>query len=196
MEPKSLGRRKVIGGLSPLRAKTTPVAAAESNESAATKLPFRIGHGYDIHRLQPGGKLPIGGVVVSEELSPVSHSDGDVVIHAVVDALLGAMGWGDIGDHFANTDEQWKGAASRVFLDTIYARVTKSGYRLHNLDITLMAEKPKISPHKQKIVESLRHLFGGVGAINLKACTNEGVDAIGRGEAIAASAVLLLAEAE
>src|SRR3954471_8062748 len=81
--------------------------------------PFRIGHGYDLHRLKKGGRLMLAGVLVSEEVGPIAHSDGDVVIHAVVDALLGAMAWGDIGQHFPDTDARWKGAASRVFLETV-----------------------------------------------------------------------------
>ena len=86
--------------------------------------PFRVGHGYDLHRLRQGGTLMLGGVAVSTELSPVAHSDGDVVLHAIVDALLGAMGWGDIGEHFSDTDPAWKGAASRVFVETVRDRVT------------------------------------------------------------------------
>src|SRR5947207_3156284 len=83
---------------------------------------FRIGHGYDLHRLQPGGQLLLGSIVVSDQISPIAHSDGDVVLHAIVDALLGAMGWGDIGEHFPDTDARWRGAASRVFVETVYAR--------------------------------------------------------------------------
>ena len=151
---------------------------------------FRIGHGYDLHRLKRGGRLLLGGVLVSKQFSPVSHSDGDVVIHAVVDALLGAMGWGDIGEHFPNTDPQWKGAASRIFLERVWARVHRSGYRLGNLDITIIAERPKLKEYKQAIAESLRRLMGDERAtVNIKAGTNEGCDAIGRGEAIAAHAV-------
>jgi 2-C-methyl-D-erythritol 2,4-cyclodiphosphate synthase len=107
-------------------------------------LPFRIGHGYDLHRLQAGGRLMLGGVAVSDQLSPIAHSDGDVVIHATVDALLGAMGWGDIGEMFPNTDPRWAGAASRIFLDTVYQRVRDAGYRLGNLDITILAERPRL----------------------------------------------------
>jgi 2-C-methyl-D-erythritol 2,4-cyclodiphosphate synthase len=159
----------------------------------SSTLPYRLGHGYDLHRLRDGGNLLLGGVVVSQSLSPVAHSDGDVVIHALVDALLGAMAWGDIGEHFPDTDPQWKGAASRVFLETIYARVRSAGYVLGNADVTILAEKPRLKPYKKRIVENLEQLLGSsAGSINIKAGTNESCDAIGRGEAIAAHAVVLL----
>lgn len=154
---------------------------------------FRIGHGYDLHRLQPGGKLLLAGILVSDQISPIAHSDGDVVLHALVDALLGAMGWGDIGEHFPDTDLKWKGAASRVFVETVYQRVRDAGYELLNLDVTLLVEKPKIKPFKPAMLASLRNMLGDERlAVNVKAGTNEGCDAIGRGEAIAAHAVVML----
>ena len=153
-------------------------------------LPIRIGHGYDLHRLTAGGKLLLGGVVVSETMSPVAHSDGDVVIHALVDAMLGAMGWGDIGQHFPDTDAQWKGAASRAFLVTVFAEVKQAGYRVGNADVTILAERPRLKSFGPAMVESLVAIVGG--CVNIKAGTNEGCDAIGRGEAIAAHAVVLL----
>jgi len=152
---------------------------------------MRIGHGYDLHRLQPGGTLMLGGVAVAQDLSPVAHSDGDVVIHALVDALLGAMGWGDIGELFPNTDPQWKDAPSRVFLDHVYEKVRGEGFHLINADVTILAERPKLKAFKPAIRQFLTDCLGGV--INIKAGTNEGCDAIGRGEAIAAHAVVLLA---
>src|ERR1700760_4376502 len=99
----------------------------------SSSLPFRIGHGYDLHRLKEGGKLMLGGVAVSSEISPVAHSDGDVVLHALVDALLGAMGWGDIGELFPNNDPRWKDAASKVFVETVFARVKSAGYAIGNV---------------------------------------------------------------
>src|SRR5687767_15599955 len=108
----------------------------------------RIGHGYDLHRLEPGGPLVLGGVVVAHDRSPVAHSDGDVVLHAVVDALLGAMAWGDIGEHFPSTDPHWKDAPSHIFVTTIFDRVRGAGYAVGNLDVTVMAERPKLSPFK------------------------------------------------
>jgi 2-C-methyl-D-erythritol 2,4-cyclodiphosphate synthase len=154
--------------------------------------PILIGHGYDLHRLQRSGKLLLAGVVVSDQISPIAHSDGDVILHAIVDALLGAMGWGDIGEHFPDTDDKWKNAPSRVFVETVYADVRKAGYELLNLDITLLAERPKIKPFKPAMLASLRQLFGPTPGLNVKAGTNEGCDAIGRGEAIASHAVALL----
>jgi 2-C-methyl-D-erythritol 2,4-cyclodiphosphate synthase len=154
---------------------------------------FRIGHGYDLHRLQPGGKLLLAGVVVSDQISPIAHSDGDVVLHALVDALLGAMGWGDIGERFPDTDVKWKDAASRVFVESVYGDVRGAGYEVVNVDVTLLAEKPKIKPFKPAMVAALRECLKSDSAvINVKAGTNEGCDAIGRGEAIAAHAVVLL----
>lgn len=159
--------------------------------------PLRIGHGYDIHRLQDGGRLVLAGIVVAEDISPVAHSDGDVVAHAVVDALLGAMGLGDIGEHFPNTDPRWKGASSRVFLQHVLEQLTGAGCRPVNLDVTIMAERPKLKPFKRQMVQWLADALElPLTRINVKAGTNEGCDAIGRGEAIAAHAVVLVETAE
>jgi 2-C-methyl-D-erythritol 2,4-cyclodiphosphate synthase len=158
---------------------------------------LRIGHGYDIHRLQDGGKLVIGGIVVAEGISPVAHSDGDVVAHAVVDALLGAMGLGDIGEHFPNTDPQWKGAPSQVFLVRVMEQMSAAGLRPQHLDITILAERPKLKPFKQQMVRWLADVLEMPATrVNVKAGTNEGCDAIGRGEAIAAHAVVLVEPAD
>jgi 2-C-methyl-D-erythritol 2,4-cyclodiphosphate synthase len=155
-----------------------------------TDNPYRIGHGYDLHRLNEGGRLVLGGVVVSEQFSPVAHSDGDVVIHALVDALLGAMGWGDIGEHFPDSDPRWKNAPSRLFLETIFHRVKEAGYCIGNADVTILAERPRLAAHKTAIVQNLQSLLDG--PVNVKAGTNEGCDAIGQGQAVAAHAVVLL----
>ena len=155
---------------------------------------FRIGHGYDIHRLQSGGKLVIGGVVVADNISPIAHSDGDVAIHALIDALLGAAGLGDIGEMFPNTDERWKGASGITLLSGAYERVQQAGFEFMNADITILAERPKLKPFKPQMVQILRNALGG--AINIKAGTNEGCDAVGRGEAVAAHAVVLLQSRE
>jgi len=156
-------------------------------------LNYRIGHGYDIHRLQDGGRLVLASIVVSEEISPIAHSDGDVVIHAVVDALLGAMGWGDIGEHFADTDPQWKGRASRDFLDPILKRANEAGFVVGNCDVSIMAEKPRLKVFKPAMKLALAAMLKVPGdQVNIKAGTNESCDAIGRGEAIAAHAVILL----
>ncbi len=151
---------------------------------------FRIGHGYDIHRLQGGGELVLGGIIVAEGISPVAHSDGDVAIHALVDALLGAAGLGDIGEHFPDTEPAWKGAPSSLFLDMVMQELKTAEWSVANADVTIMAEKPKIKPFKQKIAA---HLGARMNCpVNIKAGTNEGCDAVGRGEAIAAHAVVLI----
>ncbi len=158
-----------------------------------TSLPFRIGHGYDLHRLKTGGRLVLAGVVVSEEMSPVSHSDGDVVLHAVVDAILGATGGGDIGELFPNNDERWKDAPSKVFVETVYAQVRSMGYVVQNVDVTILAERPRLKVFKPAMRESLAGLLQiPSDCVNIKAGTNEGCDAIGAGEAIGAHAVVLL----
>ena len=154
---------------------------------------YRIGHGYDLHRLQQGGTLVLAGVPVATDLSPIAHSDGDVVFHALVDALLGAVAKGDIGEHFPDTDPRWKDAPSRVFVQAALGEVTKAGYAIANVDVTLLAERPRIKPHKPAMLASLSQILSiPQEMINVKAGTNEGCDAIGRGEAIAAHAVVLL----
>lgn len=151
---------------------------------------FRIGHGYDIHRLQAGGKLVLGGVVVAEGISPIAHSDGDVAIHAIVDAILGALGDGDIGEHFPDTDPAHKNRPSLFFLEQVKANLLGEQWRIVNVDVTLLVERPKIKSFKPKMRALLQNALDG--PVNIKAGTNEGCDAIGRGEAIAAHAVVLL----
>jgi 2-C-methyl-D-erythritol 2,4-cyclodiphosphate synthase len=157
-------------------------------------MPHRIGHGYDIHRLLPGGTLVVGGVTVSNEMHADAHSDGDVAVHALVDALLGAIGAPDIGELFSNTDPRWKNADSTVFLREAMLRVTAEQYRVVNADVTVQAERPKLKPFKPQMKELLSGLLHA--PVNVKAGTNESCDAIGRGEAIAAHAVVLLAKQE
>ncbi len=161
------------------------------DESSPLERPARLmGHGYDLHRLQAGGTLWLGAVAVSNELSAVAHSDGDVVIHALVDALLGAMGWGDIGERFPNTDERWRAASSRIFLEAVHADVRAAGWRVENADVTILAERPNLKQFKHEMRTALGAILKAV--VNVKAGTNEGCDAIGRGEAIAAHAVVLI----
>jgi 2-C-methyl-D-erythritol 2,4-cyclodiphosphate synthase len=161
------------------------------------ELKARIGHGYDLHRLEPGPGLMLGGVEVAGDIRPVAHSDGDVVLHALVDAMLGAMAWGDIGEHFPNTDPRWKDVASGIFVKTVYDKVRATGYVVGNLDVTILTERPKLKPFKSAIVDALANLLSVArDRVNVKAGTNEGCDAIGRGEAIAAHAVVLLTRAE
>lgn len=152
---------------------------------------FRIGHGYDIHRLKPGGQLVLGGVVVSTDFSAVAHSDGDVLIHAIADALLGALGLGDIGEHFPDSDPQYKGVASVAFLEKIRdEHLRAAGLVVLHCDVTVMAERPRLGPFKKQMREFLHKTLGC--DVNIKAGTNEGCGEIGRGEAIAAHAVVLL----
>ena len=159
-------------------------------------IPYRIGHGYDLHRLQAGGRLVLAGIVVAEDLSPIAHSDGDVVIHALVDALLGATGRGDIGEWFPDSDPRWKGATSQIFLKTVYDQVTAAKYHLLNADVTILAERPRLKAFKPRMRQSLAEMLHvPAECINIKAGTNEGCDAIGRGEAIAAHAVVLVGAA-
>jgi 2-C-methyl-D-erythritol 2,4-cyclodiphosphate synthase len=188
-QPGKQRHRVVVQGLAPARKPD----GADSVPTAQSTAPFRIGHGYDIHKLQSGGKLVLGGVVVSDQISPVAHSDGDVVIHALVDALLGAMGWGDIGQLFPDSDPKWKDHPSRHFLQTVNDRIREAGLRALNVDITILAEQPRITPFKAQMIQTLRDILGPACIVNIKAGTNEGCDAVGRGEAIAAHAVVLLA---
>ena len=158
-----------------------------------TNCPYRVGHGYDLHRLQPGGTLMLAGVAVASDLSPISHSDGDVVLHALVDAILGALGQGDIGELFPDTDPKWKGAASRIFLEEAVRRAKAAGYHIANADVTILAERPRLKPFKPQMTSTLAALLDA--PVNIKAGTNEKVDAIGQGQALAAHAVVLLARA-
>ena len=151
---------------------------------------FRIGHGYDVHRLQDSGQLVLGGVVVGQGLSAIAHSDGDVVIHAIVDALLGAMGRGDIGEHFPDSDQKWRGASSSIFLEQVHQILIQAGWSIANIDVTIMAERPRLKAFKPQMVSHLKSILNC--DVNIKAGTNEGCDAVGRGEAIAAHAVALI----
>ena len=154
---------------------------------------MRIGHGYDIHRLVDGRPLMLGGVHIPSPHGLQGHSDGDVVLHAVCDAVLGALGVGDIGQHFPDSDERYRGIASGELLRQVAALMDNAGWCIGNLDVTIIAEQPRLAPHRDAIrVRVAALLDAPVGAVSVKAKTNEGVDAVGRGEAIAATAVVLL----
>ena len=154
---------------------------------------MRIGHGFDVHRFGEGDHLMIGGVAVPFDRGFVAHSDGDVLLHAISDALLGACALGDIGRHFPDTDPAWKGADSRVLLRHVVGLVRKAGYRVGNLDATLMAQAPKMAPHIPAMAATIAEDLGvAVGAVNVKATTTERLGFTGRGEGIAAEAVVLL----
>lgn len=153
----------------------------------------RVGIGYDLHRLVPGRRLMLGGVDVPSEAGADGHSDADVVCHAVTDALLGAASEGDIGQHFPDTDRQWKDASSLELLRRIAGLVRSRGFSILNVDVVVVLERPKLGPFRASIAESLGSALGiDAGTVGVKAKTNEGVDAVGRGEAIAAHAVVLL----
>jgi 2-C-methyl-D-erythritol 2,4-cyclodiphosphate synthase len=153
----------------------------------------RAGIGYDLHRLAEGRKLIVGGIELPFPKGPVGHSDGDVLAHALCDALLGAAGLGDIGTHFPDTDPKWKDASSLRFLERMRDLLAEHGFRIVHIDATVITEKPKLDPHFPAMREALaKSLAITPSMINLKAKTNESVDAIGRGEAIAAQAIATL----
>jgi len=154
---------------------------------------MRVGLGHDTHRLGEGRPLLVGGVRVPHPRGLVGHSDADVVLHAVTDALLGAAGLGDIGDAYPDTDPAYKDADSRLFLAETLLRLNQHGWGVVNLDVTVFAQEPKLGPHKDAIRRSLAELLGvEVGAVNVKAKTGEKVGHIGRAEAIACQAVVLI----
>ena len=150
----------------------------------------RSGIGYDLHRLAEGRKLMIGGIEVPFEKGSVGHSDGDVLAHALCDALLGAAGLGDIGTHFPDTDPKWKDASSLMFLERIAKMLHDRQLRIVHVDAIVICERPKLGPHFPAMRAALAKALGLTSdKINLKAKTNEGVDAVGRGEAIAAHVI-------
>ena len=154
---------------------------------------IRTGIGYDLHRLAEGRELILGGVEIAFPKGPVGHSDGDALAHAICDALLGAAGLGDIGTHFPDSDPKWKGVSSLRFLERVRTLLSECHLRILHLDAVVITEKPKLGPHFPAMREALAQALGvAPTAINLKAKTNEGVDAIGRGEAIAAQAIATL----
>jgi 2-C-methyl-D-erythritol 2,4-cyclodiphosphate synthase len=153
----------------------------------------RTGIGYDLHRLEVGRTLIVGGIELPFDKGPVGHSDGDVLAHALCDALLGAAGLGDIGTHFPDTDPKWKGANSMLFLEHAKKLLDEKQFAIEHVDAVVITEKPKLGPHFPKMQAALAKALGvGAEKIHLKAKTNEGVDAIGRGEAIAAHVVATL----
>lgn len=148
------------------------------------------GIGYDLHRLEVGRKLILGGVEVPFDKGPAGHSDGDVLSHAICDALLGAASLGDIGTHFPDTDPKWKGVSSLLFLEHVSKLLGEQRLQIAHIDAVMICERPKLGPHFPAMRERLAAALGiRLEQINLKAKTNEGVDAIGRGEAIAAHAI-------
>jgi 2-C-methyl-D-erythritol 2,4-cyclodiphosphate synthase len=154
---------------------------------------MRIGHGYDVHAFGEGNALILGGVTIPYNRAFVAHSDGDVLIHALIDALLGALALGDIGQHFPDTDAAYKGSNSRDLLAVVVGMMNKAGYALGNGDITIVAESPKMAPHLEKMRLNLAADMGAdISQINIKATTTEKLGFAGRQEGIACHAVVLL----
>lgn len=154
---------------------------------------MRIGHGYDVHRLVEGRKLIIGGVEIPYELGLLGHSDADVLVHAVMDALLGAAALGDIGKHFPDTDDEYKGADSIKLLEHVGKLLGDAGYKISNIDATIIAQRPKMAPHIYKMRENMAlALKIDIASINVKATTEEGLGFTGNGEGISSHAVCLI----
>ncbi|MGC1509779.1 2-C-methyl-D-erythritol 2,4-cyclodiphosphate synthase [Ketobacter sp.] len=154
---------------------------------------FRIGHGYDVHRFGDGDHLVLGGVKIPYQQGFVAHSDGDVALHALADALLGAAALGDIGRHFPDTDARYKGADSRILLRHVLKLVQKEGYRVGNVDVTIVAQAPKMAPHIESMKQNIAaDLELAINAVNVKATTTEQLGFAGRKEGIAVHAVALL----
>jgi 2-C-methyl-D-erythritol 2,4-cyclodiphosphate synthase len=155
---------------------------------------MRIGHGFDAHRFCDGDYVTLGGVRILHDRGLEAHSDGDVLIHAICDALLGAAGLGDIGRHFPDTDAQYRGIDSRILLRRVRDALAERGLRVSNLDCTLVAQAPRMGPHMEAMRANLAHDIGAaVDCVNVKATTTERMGYTGRGEGIAAHAVVLLA---
>jgi 2-C-methyl-D-erythritol 2,4-cyclodiphosphate synthase len=154
---------------------------------------FRVGQGYDVHPLVPGRALILGGVTIPYDKGLQGHSDADVLLHAITDALLGAAGLGDIGRMFPDTDEKWRGADSRVLLRGALAAVQEAGWRVGNVDCTVIAQAPRIAPHVAAMCSNLAADLGvAAGCVNVKGKTTERLGFEGRGEGIAAEAIALL----
>ena len=154
---------------------------------------FRVGTGFDVHALVPGRRLLLGGVAIDHPRGLLAHSDGDVLLHAIADAVLGAAGLGDIGKMFPDTDDRWRGADSRELLRQIVARVRDAGWTVENVDCTVIAQAPKIAPHVDAMRAAIASdLSVDIAAVNVKGKTTERLGFTGRGEGIAAQAVVLL----
>lgn len=158
---------------------------------------LRIGNGYDVHRLAPGLKLTLGGLEIAHSKGCVAHSDGDVLIHALCDALLGALAMGDIGHHFPDTSSEFKGIDSKILLKRTYDMILGRGYSLVNADLTLLLQAPKVAPYIEQMRSTLASVMGvGVDEVSVKATTEERLGFTGREEGVAAYAVVLLAKTD
>lgn len=164
---------------------------------SSASLPFRVGQGFDVHALVPGRRLVLGGIEIPFALGLLGHSDADVLVHAVTDAILGAAGLGDIGRHFPDTDARFAGADSRMLLREAMARIHAVGYRVVNVDATVICERPKIMPFVPRMTANLAADLGvDPGSVNIKGKTTERLGFTGRGEGIAAQAIALLVRYE
>ena len=156
---------------------------------------FRIGHGYDVHKLENGKKFIIGGIQIDHDKGAVGHSDADVVIHVICDALLGALTQGDIGKHFPDTDEKYKGIDSKVLLYKVLDLVKEKEYRVSNVDVTILLQKPKLRDHINSMRATLSNIMEiDISQISVKATTTEGLGFVGREEGVAAHCVCLVEE--
>ena len=156
---------------------------------------LRIGHGFDLHRLEPGRRLIVGGIELAHDRGCVAHSDGDVLFHAVVDSIFGALGLDDLGSVFPDSDPQWQGAGSGQFVKEAIRQAAQGGYAIGNLDATIVLQRPKVSPYKEQICRNLVSVLGcHRSQVNVKGKTHELVDAIGQGDAISCHVVVLLEE--
>jgi 2-C-methyl-D-erythritol 2,4-cyclodiphosphate synthase len=157
---------------------------------------MRIGQGFDVHQLVADRRLVLGGVEIPYERGLEGHSDGDALLHAVADAILGAIGAGDLGRHFPSSEERWRGAASGDILAQVVAMMAESGFEIENVDATIIAQAPRLAPHQKAMHERLAGLLGiSQSRVNLKLTSTDKLGAIGRGEGIAGMAVVLLNEA-
>ena len=162
-----------------------------------TQAQMRIGQGWDVHALVPGRRLIIGGVPIPYHLGLLGHSDADVLLHAIIDAMLGAAGLGDIGTHFPDTDARWKNADSLVLLAACAALLKEKGWRIQNLDSTVIAQAPKLAPHIPAMREQIAAALAlAVTQINIKAKTAEKLGPVGQGQSIEAQAIVLLCSAD
>jgi 2-C-methyl-D-erythritol 2,4-cyclodiphosphate synthase len=158
---------------------------------------MRIGQGYDVHQLIANRRLMLGGIEIPSDRGLDGHSDGDALLHAVADAILGAIGAGDLGRHFPSSDERWRGVASSEILTQVVAMMSEAGFSLGNVDATIVAQVPRLAPHQKKMHENLAGLLDvSPSRINLKVTSTDQLGAIGRGEGIAGMAVVLLEEAK
>lgn len=155
----------------------------------------RVGQGFDAHRLEEGRALRLGGIAIPHDRGLAGHSDGDVLLHAVARALLGAIAAGDLGEHFPSSDARWRDADSAVFVREAARRVAEQGFAIANLDATLIAEEPRLAPHRDAMRQQLASLVGAaLDAVSLQITSTDGLGSMGRGEGIAAQVVVLLGE--